>query len=123
MRLKQSRLYTKYLRTRTVQKDNEGGTSITWGTAKPFECEVWTEISRDIQNTYGRTLEGDFYMYLNGDYSVSHEGNHEVYTFPTFSLRVGDGVCLYASSLQEPDMVINGVAPYPNLLISLVRNI
>lgn len=122
MRMKVSRLTTKYLRNKVVTKDNEGATLVSWATAIPFECEYWVNTSYLEPQVQGQELGGEFYMHLDGEYSVSSVGNHQVYTFDTFSLCEGDGVNLFNDSTDKPDFIIQGITAYKPLMISLVRN-
>lgn len=122
MRLKMSRVVTKYVRNRNVVKDDEGVTSVEWGTATAFNCEVWSNASYLQTNVEGQSLDGDFYMHIEGDYEIQVEDNHEKYVFDNFTLRQGDGICLYASGTDEPDFIISGITPYNPLLIVLTRN-
>lgn len=121
MRMKQSRIAIKYLRNKTVTKDSEGVTSETWGDPIGITCEFWSSSSSLEREISGQYLNDTKQMRLCGSYEIVTEGNHEKYVFDGFSIREGDGICLYTNSSNPPDYIVVGADPERFLLLTLAK--
>lgn len=122
MRMKVSRIETKNLRNRTVSKGSEGQTIVNWEKAIPIQCEVWEESSYLENDTDGQRVVTTKNMKIKGNYTITSQGNREIYNFGTFSLCEGDGICLYAQPTADPDYKIDTILAYKPLRITLARN-
>ena len=121
MRMKNSRLETKYIRNRILTQDEYGGSEESWGTAIAITCETWGEESSVDKGMSGQSLKGIHHLKIEGEYTIEQEGNHQKYVFGNFNVRETDGVCLYVGATSDPDYEIVGITPYRPLLLTLAR--
>lgn len=121
MRMKRSRVRTLYLKNKTVQKDNEGGTYPVYSSPVTVRGEVWPANS-DLQvQTYGDRVNAMQNVKIKGKYTVTSVGPKDVYSFGAFSLSAGDGLCINVASTEDPDYQIVSIKPYKPLRLEVER--
>ena len=111
MRLKRNRLVELKHCHLEQKKDNEGGTYIEYGSAVPFQAEMWAAGGRIQSEMYGiRNLR------IDGTYTENSGKNGKLsYTVadgPTIS--VNDGICING---DQPDYKV--IAIYPHRYLTL----
>lgn len=119
MRMKMSRIRTLILKTKSVTRDTEGVPETTWSGATQIKGEVWPAGGQLQVQTYGDKVNSMLNVRIKGAYSIVPEGNHVVYQFKSFSLREGDGLCIYTSA--DPDYKIVSIRPYTPLKLEVER--
>ncbi len=112
MRMKASRIQTLSLRRKSVTRDAEGVPSVTWGTAHDIKGEYWPAGGHLQVQTYGDRVNNMLNVRLRGDYRISREGNHQVYTINGVSFCEGDGLCIRVPADSGPDYRIVSITPY-----------
>lgn len=121
MRMKASRIQTLNLKTKSVSKDAEGVPVVSWGEATQLRGEVWPMSGQLQAQTYGDRINSMMNVRIVGSYRTVPEGNHLEYQYDGFSLREGDGLCIYADSESNPDYVIRSIKPYKPLRLEVER--
>lgn len=123
MRLKRNRLRTYYHKPAAPKKDGEGGSYTEYGSPAPFEAEHWTAGGKLQAEMYGVRLPNIRSLRMQGKYmELREEDGRLMYALdggPAFA--VGDGVCLYNSSDQEPDYKVVAIYPYRFLTLEVER--
>lgn len=119
--MKNSRIQTLNLKTKSVTKDSEGVPAVTWGEATRIQAEFWPAGGQLQVQTYGDRINNMMNVRVKGSYRVVVEGNHQVYQFGGFSLREGDGLCIFAGANDDPDYRIIGIRPYEPLKLEAER--
>lgn len=119
MRMKSSRIRRYGLCRRSVNRDSEGGTVVSYGTAVPIYAEVWPAGGALQVEMYGDRVSSVMNMCICGTYTVDNIAGVLTYVFADgFSLRERDGVCIYGDS---PDYEIRAITPYKPLKLELQR--
>ena len=119
--MKRARIQTLNLKTKSATKDGEGVPAITWGSATQIQAEVWPAGGQLQVQTYGDRVNSILNVKVKGGYSIVPEGNHVAYVFKDFTLREGDGLCIYAGANDDPDYRIIGIRPYHPLKLEVER--
>ena len=112
MRMKASRIRTLSLRRRIVTKDSEGVPTVTWGPARDVKGEYWPAGGQLQVQTYGDRVNNMLNVRLRGSYTITREGNHQVYAIDGVSFCEGDGLCIHTASTEAPDYRIISITPY-----------
>ena len=121
MRMKRSRVRTLFLKNKTVEKDTEGGTYTVFSNPIEVRGEVWPANS-DLQvQTYGDRVNAMQNVKIKGKYTVTSVGTKDVYSFGTFSLAAGDGLCINVAGTESPDYQIVSIRPYKPLRLEVER--
>jgi hypothetical protein len=93
MRMRRSLIKTYYMRRRTVTKDSEGGSVVSWGEPIPVKAIIWQASGHVSALQYGEKLE----YIKNMEYSGTEE------------IRENDGICVDVDGGSSPDYVIKSV--------------
>lgn len=117
--MKRSRIQTLNLRRKTVTKDSEGVPVINWSEATQVEAEIWPAGGQLQVQTYGDRISSILNVKVKGAYSIVPEDNHLSYVFDNFTLREGDGLCIYTDN--TPDHRIISIKPYKPLRLEVER--
>lgn len=114
MRLKRSRLGTYYHKTKKMEKDNEGGTCVTYGPASSFSAEIWPAGGKIQAEMYGERLPYVRNIRIDGKYEISPDKKGVLHYAADGGLNLaeGDGLCLYVPPNAEPDYRIISIKPY-----------
>ena len=122
-RMRRSRLETHYLRPRIVEKDSEGNTSETFGTAVEWTGEVWQASGRVQAEMYGEKLPYIRNIKIQGDYTVSVGGNGiPRYVFSeSLAISEKDGLCIDCGKDEGPDYQVISITPFRPLRLEAVR--
>ena len=97
MRLRRSRIETYYHKKRIVEKDNEGSTRETYGTASSVEGESWPASGKVQAQQYGERLNYIRNMRISGKYEVKPDEKgrlHYILENGT-DIQESDGICLF----------------------------
>lgn len=119
MRLKRSRLKTILIANKITQKDNEGGTNVSYGVPQTFTGTLWPSGGELQVQKYGDRVDSVMNCKIEGSYTIEPEGKHVKYVFGDFSLREDDGVYVYGN--DAPDYRIVSIKPYRYLFMELER--
>lgn len=119
--MKVSRIQTLNLRNKKTRKDSEGVPVVSWGEATPIEAEIWPAGGQLQTQTYGDRVNGILNVKVKGHYEITPEGNHLAYNFGDFTLREGDGLCIYADATSKPDYRIISIRTYKPLKLEVER--
>jgi len=109
--MKQKRTQTYKIRNRIVTRDNEGVPEIFYGTDNEVLGEIWPATDRLQAQTYGDRINSIMNMRFYGKYTIEREGNETVYVFDDFTLREGDGVCVYSDNADYRIISIKPLKP------------
>lgn len=118
MRMKQKRIKTYIIRNRIVTKDSEGVPEVTYGLGNEVLGEVWPASDKLQAQTYGDRINSIMNMRFYGKYEVERQGNETAYVFEDFSIREGDGVCVYS---DDVDYKIISIKPYKPIRLEIER--
>ena len=119
MRLKTSRIKDITLYNKTIEKDNEGVTSIKYPVSSSIKAEVWPASSQLQVQTYGDRIHSIQNVKVKGKYTIQDENSHVVYNFGDFTISEGDGIGLYTQ--DAPDYKIISITPYKPLKMEIER--
>lgn len=119
MRMKRNRIQTLNLKNKSVTKDGEGVPVISWSEATQVEVEVWPAGGQLQVQTYGDRINSIMNVKVKGTYTIVPEGNHLSYVYDNFTLREGDGLCIYSDN--TPDYRIISIKPYKPLKLEVER--
>ena len=119
--MKASRIQTLILKTKSTRKDAEGVPKVIWGSATQMEGEVWPAGGQLQTQTYGDRVNNMMNVRIKGSYEIVPEENHLAYSFGNFTLREGDGLCIYVDANSKPDFRIVGIKPYRPLKLEVER--
>lgn len=113
MRLKRSRLKTYYHKTAKIEKDREGGTSETYGSALSFSGEVWPAGGKVQAEMYGNRLSYIRNIRIDGEYTIQADKKGVLhYVYPNgLDIVEKDGLCLYVGPDADPDYRIISIKP------------
>lgn len=117
MRLKRSRVKKYYHKTKTTERDSEGGTYEHYGDAVVFSGEVWPASGKVQAEMYGEKLSYIRNVRIEGKYIITVDRKNQLhYVFPEgLDISESDGLCLYVSPDAEPDYRIISIKPYTPL--------
>ena len=121
--LKRSRLSTYYVRNRTTEKNSEGVTTDVYGEAFPVKGEIWPATSKRQVEMYGDRANGISNMRITGKYTLVM-GEKRVLSIMLedgSSIKLGDGVCVYAGADQEPDYRVLSITPYEPIKMEIEK--
>ena len=116
--MKHSRTRAIDFRRKYVQRDNEGVPIITYGSPYTVIGEIWPASDALQAQTYGDRINSILNVRIKGEYDISQEGNETVYTFDDFSIREGDGVCVYSNNA---DYKIISIKPYKPIRMEIQK--
>lgn len=120
MRLKRNRLVELKHCPLEQKKDNEGGTYIEYGSAVPFQAEMWAAGGRIQSEMYGPRLPNIRNLRVDGTYTEQSGKNGKLsYTVaggPTIS--VNDGICING---EQPDYKVIAIYPYRYLTLEVEK--
>lgn len=119
--MRRKRIQKLYLKNKNVSKDKEGVPEITYGPAAELKGEAWPASGKLQVAMYGERISYIRNCKIEGRYSVNTEEDHVVYRFEDFSLREGDGICLYAGKHDKPDYKIISIKPYNPLYMEVEK--
>lgn len=106
-RLRATREQVLIFRPRIMTKDKEGVPVESFGDAVRLRGEVWPATSRAQVEQYGDRVTGIQNARLSGSYEVTRDGGGLAVTFQTGTIRLGDGLYLYADpETDTPDYSI-----------------
>lgn len=119
--MKRSRIQTINLKNKSVAKDSEGVPVISWGSATQIKAEVWPAGGQLQAQTYGDRVNNMMNVKVQGAFSIVPEDNHLSFVFNDFTLREGDGLCIYTDGTEDPDYRIISITPYHPLKMEVER--
>lgn len=119
--MRRKRVQTLYLKSKNVSRDKEGVPEITYGRAVELKGEVWPASGKLQVEMYGERISYIRNCKIEGRYNIRTEGEHITYVFGDFTLREGDGICLYAGEYDKPDYKIISIKPYNPLYMELEK--
>ena len=121
-RMRKTRLNTIYHKSRNITKDNEGVPSIDYpGVADTLKAEYWPAGGQLQTMTYGDRVNNMLNIRVQGEYTIIHAVEHEIYDFGDFQLSEGDGLCIHVTSDDEPDYRIISITPHKPLKMEVER--
>ena len=112
MRLRRSRTETYYHKKRIVEKDREGSTRESYGTASSVEGESWPASGKVQAQQYGERLN-----YIRNDEKGSMHYSLENGT----DIQESDGICLFVGKDAVPDYRIISIKPYRMLSLEVEK--
>lgn len=123
MRMKQSRVRTYHLRTRTTVKGAECNTYEVYEDAVPFRGEVWAAGGRVQAELYGEKLSYIRNVRVEGRYVITTDRSGIVhYVYPDgLDIVESDGVCLYTAPDQPPDYKVISINPCQPLRMECMK--
>ncbi|MDD3796825.1 MAG: hypothetical protein PHE06_12850 [Lachnospiraceae bacterium] len=123
MRLKCSRVEEYYHRKRIPQKDKEGGTYDTYGSAASFEAEIWPASGKIQAEIYGERLKYIQNIRISGIYTVQvdEKGIAHYILASGVDIVESDGVCLYTGKEGKPDYRIVSIRPHRFLRLEVEK--
>ena len=116
--MKQQRTQIYKIRNKIVTYDNEGVPEITYGSENEVRGEVWPATDRLQAQTYGDRISNIMNMRFYGKYEIERQENETVYVFDDFTLRQGDGVCVYS---DNADYKVVSIKPYKPIRLEIER--
>ena len=116
--MKQKRTQVYKIRPRIVTKDNEGVPEVFYGAESEVLGEVWPASDRLQAQTYGDRINSIMNMRFYGKYEIEHQGSDTVYVFEDFTIKEGDGVCVYS---DNADYRIISIKPYKPIRLEIER--
>lgn len=123
MRLRRSRVETYYHKKRVVEKDSEGSTRETYGTASSFEEESWPASGKVQAQQYGQRLNYIRNLRISGKYEIKPDEKgrlHYILDNGT-DIQESDGICLFVGSDRESDYKIISIKPYRMLTLEVEK--
>ena len=123
MRLRRSRVETYYHKKRVVEKDSEGSTRETYGTASSFEGESWPASGKVQAQQYGQRLNYIRNLRISRKYEIKPDEKgrlHYILENGT-DIQESDGICLFVGSDREPDYKIIYIKPYRMLTLEVEK--
>ena len=123
MKLRRNRVETFYHRKRIVEKDSEGSTRETYGTASSFEGESWPASGKVQAQQYGQRLNYIRNLRISGKYEIKPDEKgrlHYILENGT-DIQESDGICLFVGSDREPDYKIICIKPYRMLTLEVEK--
>lgn len=123
MRLKQSRLSQYHHKKRISNKDGEGGTYDTYGSASSFTAETWPAGGKVQAEMYGERLKYIQNIRIEDAYTMQTDGNGLVHYILSSGVDIAesDGVCLFVDAENTPDYRIISIRPYRFLRLEVER--
>ena len=119
--MKRTRIQAVSLRNRLVMKDGEGVPVISWGEAVQMRAEVWPAGGQLQMQMYGDKVNDMKNVRIEGAFSIVPEAKHLAFVFRDFTLREGDGLCIYVDASEAPDYRIRSITPYHPLKMEVER--
>lgn len=116
--MKQQRTQIYKIRNRIVTKDSEGVPEVYYGAENEVRGEVWPASDRLQAQTYGDRVNNIMNMRFYGKYEIERQDHETVYVFEDFSIRNGDGVCVYS---DNADYQIISIKPYKPIRLEIER--
>lgn len=114
---------TYHHRPAIPRKDKEGCSYVEYGEASSFQAELWAAGGKLQAEQYGIRLPGIRNLRIKGSYTEQRESSGKtVYLLkdgPTLTL--GDGVCLFVGTDEEPDYKIVAIYPYRLLTLEVEK--
>ena len=122
MRLRRSRIETYYHKKRIVEKDREGSTGESYGTASSVEGESWPASGKVQVQQYGERLNYIRNVRISGKYEVKpdEKGRMHYILENGTDIQESDGICLFAGKDEKPDYRIISIKPYRILSLEMI---
>lgn len=122
MRLRQTRIETLHVRPVTVTHTADGDVT-DWGEAAAFQGTKWPAGGRVQTEMYGNRVQDVFNVKVQGKYKaeLDETTRQPVYMFQDFTLKLNDGICIYAAPDATPDYRIVSIKPYEPLQMEVMR--
>lgn len=123
MRLRRSRIETYYHKKRIVEKDREGSTRESYGTASSVEGESWPASGKVQTQQYGERLNYIRNVRISGKYEVKpdEKGRMHYILENGTDIQESDGICLFAGKDEKPDYRIISIKPYRILSLEVEK--
>lgn len=118
MRMKRSRVKTLYFANRTVSKDFEGVTTVSYGTQFALEGEYNPMGSQEEIKMYGEKIKDMFTVRLQGNYTVTSANNVQTFHFGDHHIAIGDGMRFFS---LLPDYEIVSIRAYKPLKLEVKK--
>ena len=114
MRLRRSRTETYYHKKRIVEKDREGSTRESYGTASSVEGESWPASGKVQTQQYGERLNYIRNVRISGKYEVKpdEKGRMHYILENGTDIQESDEICLFVGKDAVPDYRIISIKPY-----------
>ena len=121
-RIKRDRLQTIYVKNRTVEKDNEGVPTETFGDAIEKKAEVWAANERRQIETYGDRITNVANVRIQGNYVLRTADTEAYIEFSDGNeVHMGDGVCVNVSAAENPDYRVLTIIPARPVRLEIER--
>ena len=123
MRLRRSRTETYYHKKRIVEKDREGSTRESYGTASSVEGESWPASGKVQVQQYGERLNYIRNVRISGKYDVKpdEKGRMHYILENGTDIQESDGICLFVGKDAVPDYRIISIKPYRMLSLEVEK--
>lgn len=121
--MKRNRVQRLYLKSRIINKDNEGGTCEGYADAVPFQGEVWPASGKVQAEIYGERLTYVRNVRVDGNYMITTDREgimHYVYA-DGLDIVESDGVCLYVNADVKPDYKVLSIKPFKMLRMECIK--
>lgn len=112
--MRRSRIKEYYLKPKQIVKNNEGGTTVEYGSPIKFSGEMWPAGGKIQAEQYGQRLSYIRNLKIDGKYEIKTDEKGIVHYIFSNGLDVVEahGLCLYVPTDAEPDYKILSIKPY-----------
>lgn len=122
-RMRRDRMQTMYVKSRAVEKDNEGGTFETYpGEAVKIKGEQWPASGKVQAQMYGERLAYIRNVKIVGKYQQIVTDGKIGYQFADGTIVYElDGICIDVPGTEDPDYKIISIKPHKPLFLEVEK--